>query len=181
VVSLVGLDGFESLGRDGGAGAAVDAGTVAGSGPRARVSKPSRARNAVERWAGRRSGSVGAAGSGAPWKGDLGLPGTAEETDAVGGQTASRPWAQRAHLVSAAGRWSGVRRCSRTGNVSRIEVGRNDADAGRTAQSVAGSTQEGPGQRSGTSCGMTDTVCANGRDGRVLDARKALCPGASGV
>ena len=30
-----------------------------------------------------------AAGSGAPWKGDLGLPGTAEETDAKGGQTAS--------------------------------------------------------------------------------------------
>ena len=138
MVPLVGLDGFESLGRDGGAGTGVDVGTASGSGARARVSKPSRARNAVERWAGRRSGSVGAAGSGAPWKGDLGLPGTAEETDAVGGQTASRPWAQRAHLVSAVGRWSGVRRCSRTGNVSRIEVGRNDADAGRTAQSVAG-------------------------------------------
>ena len=31
----------------------------------------------------------GAAGSGAPRKGDLGLPGAAEETDDVGGQTAS--------------------------------------------------------------------------------------------
>ena len=35
----------------------------------------------------------GAAGSGAPRKGDLRLPGAAEETDGVGGQTASVAWA----------------------------------------------------------------------------------------
>ena len=35
----------------------------------------------------------GAAGSGAPRKGDLGLPGAAEETDAKGGKTASAAWA----------------------------------------------------------------------------------------
>jgi len=35
----------------------------------------------------------GAAGSGAPRKGDLGLPGAAEETDGVGRQTASGAWA----------------------------------------------------------------------------------------
>ena len=64
MVSLVGLDGFESLGRDGWAGSAIDTGTVAGSGPRARVSKPSRARNAVERRPRRRSGAVGVAGFG---------------------------------------------------------------------------------------------------------------------
>ena len=39
----------------------------------------------------------GAAGSGAPRKGDLGLPGAAEETDGVGGQTASVAWAGTAH------------------------------------------------------------------------------------
>ena len=42
----------------------------------------------------------GAAGSGAPRKGDLGLPGAAEETDGVGGQTASGAWAGTAHPVS---------------------------------------------------------------------------------
>ena len=36
---------------------------------------------------------VGAAGSGAPRKGDLGLPGAAEETGAKGGKTASAAWA----------------------------------------------------------------------------------------
>ena len=40
---------------------------------------------------------VGTAGSGAPWKGDLGLPGTVEETDAEGWQTASGAWAGTAH------------------------------------------------------------------------------------
>ena len=35
----------------------------------------------------------GAAGSGAPRKGDPRLPGAAEETDGVGGQTASGAWA----------------------------------------------------------------------------------------
>ena len=42
----------------------------------------------------------GAAGSGAPRTGDLGLPGAAEETDGVGGQTASGAWAGTAHPVS---------------------------------------------------------------------------------
>ena len=42
----------------------------------------------------------GAAGSGAPRKGDLGLPGAAEETDGVGGQTASGAWDGTAHPVS---------------------------------------------------------------------------------
>ena len=41
-----------------------------------------------------------AAGSGAPRKGDLRLPGAAEETDGVGGQTASGAWAGTAHPVS---------------------------------------------------------------------------------
>ena len=36
---------------------------------------------------------VGAAGSGAPRKGDLGLPGAAEETGAKGGKTAYAAWA----------------------------------------------------------------------------------------
>ena len=47
----------------------------------------------LERWSRRRSGSVGTAGSGAPRKGDLGLPGAAEETGAAGRQTASGAWA----------------------------------------------------------------------------------------
>ena len=42
----------------------------------------------------------GAAGSGAPRKGYLRLPGAAEETGAVGGQTASGAWAGTAHPVS---------------------------------------------------------------------------------
>ena len=42
----------------------------------------------------------GAAGSEAPRKGDLGLPGAAEETDDVCGQTASGAWAGTAHPVS---------------------------------------------------------------------------------
>ena len=42
----------------------------------------------------------GAAGSGAPRKGDYRLPGAAEETDGVGGQTASGAWAGTAHPVS---------------------------------------------------------------------------------
>ena len=42
----------------------------------------------------------GAAGSGAPRKGDLRLPGAAEETDGVCGQTASGAWAGTAHPVS---------------------------------------------------------------------------------
>ena len=36
---------------------------------------------------------MGSAGSGAPRKGDLRLPGAAEETDGVRGQTASGAWA----------------------------------------------------------------------------------------
>ena len=123
-------------------------------------------------WPGRRSGSVGAAGAGASWKGDLGLTGTAEETDAVGGQTASPAWAGTAHLVSAVGRWSGVQPSTRTGSVSRIEEGRNKADAGRTAQSVAGSTALGRRRQPRTRDGMTDTVCASSRDGCILDARR---------
>ena len=42
----------------------------------------------------------GAAGSGAPRTGDYRLPGAAEETDDVGGQTASGAWAGTAHPVS---------------------------------------------------------------------------------
>ena len=44
----------------------------------------------------------GAAGSGAPRKGDLRIPGVAEEADVVGGKTASVTWAGTAHPVSAA-------------------------------------------------------------------------------
>ena len=42
----------------------------------------------------------GAAGSGAPRKGDLGLPGAAEEADVVGSKTASGAWAGTAHPMS---------------------------------------------------------------------------------
>ena len=42
----------------------------------------------------------GAAGSGAPRKGDYRLPGAADETDDVCGQTASGAWAGTAHPVS---------------------------------------------------------------------------------
>ena len=55
------------------------------------------ARNEVERGDGGGLAGVGTAGPGAPWKGDLGLPGTAEETDAKGWQTASGAWAGTAH------------------------------------------------------------------------------------
>ena len=44
----------------------------------------------------------GAAGSGAPRKGDYRLPGAAEETDDVGRQTAYGAWAGTAHPVSEA-------------------------------------------------------------------------------
>ena len=46
----------------------------------------------------------GAAGSGAPRKGDFWLPGAAEETGAVGGQTASGAWAGTAHYSGVPGR-----------------------------------------------------------------------------
>ena len=42
---------------------------------------------------------VGAAGSGAPRKGDLRLPGAAEETDELRRQTAFVAWAGTAHLL----------------------------------------------------------------------------------
>ena len=61
---LVGLDGFESPDRDGGAGSCVDVSTDVGADTRSGVSKPSRARNAVERRFRRRSGAVGLAGFG---------------------------------------------------------------------------------------------------------------------
>ena len=51
----------------------------------------------MERGPGGGLEAKGAADSGAPWKGDLGLPGTAEETDAKGWQTASGAWAGTAH------------------------------------------------------------------------------------
>ena len=44
--------------------------------------------------------TCGAAGSGAPQKGDYRLPEAAEETAAAGGQTASGAWAGTAHPVS---------------------------------------------------------------------------------
>ncbi len=46
----------------------------------------------VERGPGGGLAALGAAGSGAPWKGDARLPGTAEETDVVGVQTPSGVW-----------------------------------------------------------------------------------------
>jgi len=55
----------------------------------------------VERGHGGGLAGVGAADSGAPRKGDLRLPGAAEEADAKGGQTAYGAWAGTAHLVSA--------------------------------------------------------------------------------
>jgi len=53
----------------------------------------------VERGHGSGLEGVGAAGSGAPRKGDLRLPGAAEETDDVRRQTASGAWAGTAHLL----------------------------------------------------------------------------------
>ena len=61
---LVGLWCWESLRRVGDAGAGVLFLDAAGAGARLRVSQCHRARNAVERWAGRRSGAWGLAGLG---------------------------------------------------------------------------------------------------------------------
>ena len=51
----------------------------------------------VERGPGECLAALGSTGSGAPWKGDARLPGAAEETDVVGGQTLSGAWAGTAH------------------------------------------------------------------------------------
>ena len=89
----------------------------------------------------------GVAGSGAPRKGDLGLPGAAEETDGVGGQTASGAWAGTAHDNARS---------------KDINDGRRPGTDGSPPRSVW--------------LACPDTLCANGRDGRVLGARKAfLC------
>ncbi len=90
----------------------------------------------MERGPGGCLAAWGAAGSGAPWKGDARLPGTAEETGAVGGQTPSGAWDGTAH--------------------SRIEGRRLAAVRPGTmpqAQSVAGAAKRNP-----------DTVCANSRE-----------------
>ena len=104
---------------------------------------------------------VGAAGSGAPRKGDLGLPGAAEETGAKGGKTASAAWA---------------------GTAQRSERG-TDVDAGDDGLREQALTFElrynattlmRSVDRRSLRPVYPDFVCANGRDGRILDARKAL-------
>ena len=94
---LVGLDGFESLDRDGGAGASGEFTTEADSDARSRVSKPSRARNAVERRFRRRSGAVGLAGFGGARAGRPQAPRPRQRPASCGGQTASGTWAGTAH------------------------------------------------------------------------------------
>ena len=86
----------------------------------------------------------GAAGSGAPRKGDLRLPGAAEETDGVGRQTASGAWAGTAHHPRSSS--------------SRALKAKPGTDP--PAQSLA----DAAGAES-------DNVCANGRDGRTPAAR----------
>lgn len=94
-----------ALVADGLAGGGVDAGDVAG------ISSDINAGAACEsvsdqgrgtKWsvAGEAVLKRRAAGSVAPRKGDLRLPGAAEEPGAVGGKTASPAWAGTAHLVS---------------------------------------------------------------------------------
>ncbi len=115
---LVGLDGFESLDRDGGAGSGVDACTVAGSGPRVRVSKPSRARNAVERWFRRRSGAAGMAGFGGARAGRPRAPRPRQRPTACAvGRRPPEPGPGRPKGVSAGKRSSGVQPSTLTGTV----------------------------------------------------------------
>ena len=104
---------------------------------------------------------MGAAGSGAPRKGDNRLPGAAEETGAKGGKTASAAWA---------------------GTAQRGER-RTDVDAGDGGPREQALTYElryfammlkRSANRRSLRPVYPDFVCANGRDGRVLDARKAL-------
>ena len=149
---LVGLDGFESLDRDGGAGAAGEFTTEADADARSRVSKPSRARNAVERRFRRRSGAVGLAG--------------------FGGARAGRPQAPRPRQRPAA--CAVDRRPPGPGPerpVPRLPRRMDDE----------GEAREKGDTGAGCSYGMTveylltvRTRCANGPAGRVLDARKAL-------
>lgn len=102
VCFLVGLGGFESLGRDGGEGDAVGEIADAGADTRARVSKPPRTRNEVERWLRRGSGA---------WE-DIGLwrckgwgtsgSQTPPKTGSLRGrQTLSGAWAGTAHTTGA--------------------------------------------------------------------------------
>ena len=97
----------------------------------------------------------GAAGSGAPRKGDYRLPGAAEETDDVCGQTASGAWAGTAHHPRSSS--------------SRTLMAKPGTDP--PAQSVAGSADSGRRRMPENRAVMTDTVCANGRDGRTPAAR----------
>ena len=92
---------------------------------------------------------MGTAGSGAPRKGDLRLPGAAEETDGVGRQTASGAWAGTAHLLE--------RRYAVRGEAWHCPPGAW-CTYGKTSEFLI----------------TVSTRSANGRDGRVLDARKAL-------
>ena len=94
-----------ALVADGLAGGGVDAGEVAGvtsdlDAVAACESVSDQGRGTKWSVAGEAVLRVGAAGSGAPRKGDLGLPGAAEETGAKGGKTASLAWAGTAHPVS---------------------------------------------------------------------------------
>ena len=104
---------------------------------------------------------VGAAGSGAPRKGDLGLPGAAEETGAKGGKTASAAWAGTAQgcerRTDGRAGYQGEREQALT-----FELRYNATTLMRSAN------------RRSLRPVYPDFVCANGRDGRVLDARKAL-------
>ena len=84
----------------------------------------------------------GAAGFGAPRKGDYRLPGAAEETDDVCGQTASGAWAGTAQ--------------DNAGSKDIVD-GRRPCTDGSPRRSVW--------------LVYPDTLCANGRDGRTPAAR----------
>ena len=104
---------------------------------------------------------VGAAGSGAPRKGDYRLPGAAEETGAKGGKTAYAAWAGTAQ---------GSER--RTGGDAG-DYGLREQALSSELRKYATTLMRSVNRRSLRPV-YPDFVCANGRDGRILAARKAL-------
>ena len=100
---------------------------------------------------------MGAAGSGAPRKGDYRLPGAAEETDAKGGQTASAAWAGTAQRGE---RGTGVD--AGDGGLRELAL---SFEYWYTATTLMRA------YRRRVWLVYPDTLCASGRDGRLLGAR----------
>ena len=126
---LVGLDGFESLDRDGGAGAAGEFTTEADADARSRVSKH---RGRGTQW------SVGSGGGLVRWGwralavqglGDLRLPDPDKDRHRAVGRRPPEPGPGRPKGVSAGGRSGGVHPSTLTGCASRIGVHHNAVDA----------------------------------------------------